>query len=142
MVVTENGAAYPDPPPVRGRVDDRPRVDYLRRYLQATAEAIAQGCDVRGYFVWTLVDNFEWAEGFTQRFGIVHLDRETLRRTPKESFRFYQRVVAGGRLPDGPGGAAWLHRPAPRAWAAPAAAQGRPRPDPAVAAAGSARRAH
>jgi len=100
VVVTENGAAYPDPPPVRGRVDDRPRVDYLRRYPQATAEAIAQGCDVRGYFVWTLVDNFEWAEGFTQRFGIVHLDRETLRRTPKESFRFYQRVVAGGRLPD------------------------------------------
>lgn len=100
VVVTENGAAFPDPEPVRGRVADRRRVDYLRRYLEATAEALRQGCDVRGYFAWTLVDNFEWAYGFTRPFGLVHLDRETLRRTPKDSFRFYQRVVSSNSVVD------------------------------------------
>ncbi len=100
VVITESGAAFDDPAPQRGRVDDRRRVDYLRSYLQATAEAIEQGCDVRGYFLWTLIDNFEWAEGYAKRFGIVHLDHETLKRTPKESFRFYQEVVRSGGVPD------------------------------------------
>lgn len=100
VVVTENGAAFADPRPVRGRVADRRRVDYLRRYIRAMHEAILAGCDVRGYFVWTLVDNFEWADGFSKRFGLVHLDLETMRRTPKDSFRFYQEVVAANAVPD------------------------------------------
>lgn len=99
VVVTENGAAYSDGAPQRGRVADRKRVEYLRRYLGAVQEALAAGCDVRGYFVWTLVDNFEWADGFGSRFGLVHLDRETLKRTPKDSFRFYQEVIASGSVP-------------------------------------------
>lgn len=100
LVVTENGAAFPDPPPAGGRVSDPQRVSYLRRYLAAVAAALEAGCDVRGYFVWTLVDNFEWAEGYTKRFGIVHLDAETLERTPKESFDFYRQVVTSNAVPD------------------------------------------
>lgn len=99
LVITENGAAYPDPPVRNGSVADRKRVEYLRRYLLAVKEAIGAGCRVRGYFVWTLVDNFEWADGFRSRFGLVHLDRETLSRTPKASFRYYQEVVATGSVP-------------------------------------------
>lgn len=99
LVVTENGAAYADPPPRNGSVADLQRVDYLRRYLQAVNAAISAGCPVRGYFVWTLVDNFEWADGFRSRFGLVHLNRDTLARTPKESFRFYQEVIATGSVP-------------------------------------------
>lgn len=99
VVITENGAAFADPEPGGGRVADPQRVEYLRRYLLAVQEARAAGCDVRGYFVWTLVDNYEWADGFTNRFGLVHLDRATLRRTPKESFEFYRSVIAAGALP-------------------------------------------
>lgn len=100
LVITENGAAYADPPPRAGRVPDPKRVNYLRRYLRAVADAREQGCDVRGYFAWTLVDNFEWSDGFTQRFGLVHLDRETLTRTPKDSYRYYQEIIASGSVPD------------------------------------------
>lgn len=100
VYVTENGAAYSDPTPQRGAVADPLRVSHLQRYLLALHEALAAGCDVRGYFVWTLVDNFEWADGFTRRFGLVHLDRETLQRTPKGSFHFYAEVVASGSVPD------------------------------------------
>lgn len=100
VVITENGAAFTDPRPVNGRVADRARTDYLRRYIQAMAEAIQAGCNVRGYFVWTLVDNFEWADGFSKRFGLVHLDLETLKRTPKDSFRFYQQLIASNSVPD------------------------------------------
>lgn len=99
VVLTENGAAYADPEPRGGRVPDPERVDYLRRYLQAVQEALAAGCDVRGYFVWTLVDNFEWADGFSRRFGLVHLDRQSLVRTPKDSFKFYREVIASGAVP-------------------------------------------
>ncbi len=95
VVITENGSAYPDPAPSGGRVEDPQRVRYLARHLQAVGQAIARGCDVRGYFAWTLVDNFEWAEGFTRRFGLVHLDLQTLRRTPKRSFDAYAAVVRG-----------------------------------------------
>ncbi len=100
VVVTENGAAFDDPAPEGGRVADPLRVDYLRRYLAALQGALAAGCDVRGYFVWTLVDNFEWAEGFGKRFGLVHLDRRTMQRTPKASYDFYREVIGSNRVPD------------------------------------------
>ena len=69
-------------------------VDYLRKHLKALHAALAAGVDVRGYFVWSLLDNFEWAHGYSKRFGIVHVDFETQRRTPKDSARFYARVIA------------------------------------------------
>jgi beta-glucosidase len=95
VYITENGAAFYDPPraPPEGVLDPL-RVSYLREHLRAVHRAIAAGCDVRGYFVWSLLDNLEWAQGFSKRFGIVHVDFETLRRTPKQSARFYASVVA------------------------------------------------
>ncbi len=100
VVVTENGAAYADPAPVGGRVEDPARARYLLRYLRAVAAALDAGCDVRGYFVWTLVDNFEWAHGFSRRFGIVHLDLDTLDRTPKRSYDVYREVIRANAVPD------------------------------------------
>jgi len=101
MYVTENGAAFYDPPqaPADG-VQDPLRVAYLRDHLRAVRQAIAAGCDVRGYFVWSLLDNLEWAHGFSKRFGIVHVDFESQQRTPKASARFYSSVIAtnGGVL--------------------------------------------
>ncbi len=99
VYVTENGATFPDRPDGRGRVDDVERVAYFRGYLAALAGAIDRGCAVRGYLVWTLLDNFEWTEGYTQRFGIVRVDRETLDRTPKASFDFLSRVFRSNALP-------------------------------------------
>lgn len=84
-VITENGACYPDPAPINGEVDDTPRIAFLRPHLHAAASAIAEGCRLRGYFGWTLTDNWEWAEGYTAAFGLVQVDRATLRRTPKRS---------------------------------------------------------
>jgi beta-glucosidase len=66
----------------------------LRKHLRAVHDAIRQGADIRGYFAWSLLDNFEWAHGFTKRFGLVHVDYETLKRTAKASAHFYSRVVA------------------------------------------------
>jgi beta-glucosidase len=97
VCVTENGAAYDDPPPDRaGRVHDPDRVDYLRRHVEAVARASDAGVDVRGYFAWSLMDNFEWAEGFSKRFGLIHVDFETQRRTLKDSARWYRELIAAG----------------------------------------------
>jgi beta-glucosidase len=93
LYVTENGAAFPDPPPQGGLVADPERVAYLRSHLQATFVALCQGVDLRGYFAWSLLDNFEWAYGYTKRFGLVHVDYATLARTPKASARFYAEVI-------------------------------------------------
>jgi len=98
VVITENGAAYPDPPVRNAAVDDPLRVAYFARYLRAMKGALEAGCDVRGYLAWTLVDNFEWGDGFTRRFGCVALDRETLERTPKASFYYLRRVFGSGVL--------------------------------------------
>jgi beta-glucosidase len=101
VYITENGAAFFDPPTVEEVVLEDPlRVDYLRKHLRAVHEAIRQGADIRGYFAWSLLDNFEWAHGFSKRFGLVHVDYATLKRTPKASAHFYSRVVAsnGGAL--------------------------------------------
>jgi len=95
LYVTENGAAFFDPPALeRDRLADPLRVDYLRRHIQAVHAAIERGVDVRGYFVWSLLDNFEWSHGYSKRFGIVHVDFDTQKRTPKDSARFYANVIA------------------------------------------------
>ncbi len=94
LYVTENGAAFPDPatsPP--GGIEDTARTDYIREHLRAVHAAMRQGVDLRGYFAWSLLDNFEWACGFAKRFGLVHVDFATQRRTPKASARFYREVI-------------------------------------------------
>jgi beta-glucosidase len=94
LYITENGAAFYDPPtPVDGRVEDYLRVDYYRSHLRAAHDAIRRGVDLRGYFAWSLLDNFEWSLGFAKRFGIVHVDYETQVRTVKDSGRFYSEVI-------------------------------------------------
>jgi beta-glucosidase len=94
LYITENGAAFPDPATISGRLDDPLRVDYLRTHLRALREAIARGVDVRGYLAWSLFDNFEWQHGFSKRFGLVHVNYKTLQRTAKASARFYSDVIA------------------------------------------------
>ncbi len=80
-----------------GLVHDPARVDYLHAHLDSAAAAIEQGVDLRGYFAWSLMDNFEWAHGYGQRFGVVHVDYETQRRTPKDSARAYADVISRHR---------------------------------------------
>jgi beta-glucosidase len=95
IYVMENGAAFYDPPVAdHGRVRDPLRVSYLRAHLRAARDAIARGVDLRGYMVWSLLDNLEWSLGFSKRFGIVHVDFATQDRTPKDSARYYARVIA------------------------------------------------
>jgi beta-glucosidase len=93
LYVTENGAAFYDPPTAEGEVQDPLRVDYFRTHLRAARQAIDRGVDLRGYFAWSLFDNLEWSLGFSKRFGIVHVDFETQKRTPKASARFYSEVI-------------------------------------------------
>jgi beta-glucosidase len=93
--VTENGASFYDPPDARaGRVDDPLRIDYYRAHLRAVHSAIEQGVDVRGYCAWSLMDNLEWSHGYSKRFGLVHVNFETLERTVKDSAKFYADVIA------------------------------------------------
>ncbi|MCU4746638.1 MULTISPECIES: GH1 family beta-glucosidase [unclassified Streptomyces] len=102
LYVTENGAAYDDKPDATGAVHDPERIAYLHQHFAAVHEAMEQGADVRGYQVWSLLDNFEWAFGYSKRFGIVHVDFDTLARTPKSSARWYAGVIAAGELPAEP----------------------------------------
>jgi beta-glucosidase len=94
IVITESGCAYSTGPDEHGVVDDQQRIDYLNAHLGAVATAIQRGVDIRGYYTWSLLDNFEWAEGLTQRYGLVHVDFETQRRTPKRSFDWYAAMIA------------------------------------------------
>ena len=94
VYITENGSAWPDTVSDDGRVHDPERVAYLQAHLGAVADAIDGGTDVRGYFAWSLLDNFEWAYGYDKRFGIVHVDYDTQVRTVKDSGREYARIVA------------------------------------------------
>jgi beta-glucosidase len=93
LYVTENGAAFPDYVDPEGAVEDEERIAYLDGHLRAAADAIAAGADLRGYYVWSLLDNFEWAEGYSRRFGLVFVDFGTQRRIPKASFAWYRGVV-------------------------------------------------
>lgn len=97
LYVTENGAAYDDEVTADGQIHDARRVAFLDQHLAAVADAIDAGADVRGYFYWSLMDNFEWAWGYAKRFGIVHVDYETLERTPKDSAKRYAEVIATAR---------------------------------------------
>ena len=108
VYITENGAAFFDPPTAEGdRVEDPLRVDYYRKHIRAIHAAMERGVDLRGYFAWSLLDNLEWSHGFAKRFGIVHVDFATQKRTPKDSALFYSKVIATqGRI---------LNEPAPAA---------------------------
>jgi beta-glucosidase len=98
IYVLENGAAFPDHIEQDGRIRDRQRIAYLRDYLAAALDAIAAGVPLRGYFAWSLLDNFEWTLGYSKRFGLVHVDYETLERRPKDSFHFYAELARSGEL--------------------------------------------
>ena len=91
--ITENGTSVADEV-VDGAVDDRARIDFLDGHLRALRRAIDEGVDVRGYLTWTLMDNFEWAEGYHQRFGLVHVDHATQKRTPKASYAWFRDQIA------------------------------------------------
>jgi beta-glucosidase len=94
IILTENGTAVPDTVGADGQVDDPRRVAYLQAHLQVLRQVMDEGVDVRGYFVWSLLDNFEWAEGYRPRFGLVHVDYPTQKRTPKRSFHWYRELIA------------------------------------------------
>lgn len=98
IYITENGCACADRLE-NGAVDDTARIDYLRRHLEALAQARAAGVDVRGYFAWSLMDNFEWDSGYAKRFGLVHVDYATQVRTPKASAHWYRDLIARSRQP-------------------------------------------
>ena len=97
MAITENGATYPDPPVTEGVVDDEARRSYVERHIAALADARDAGAPVDAYFVWSLFDNYEWAEGYNDRFGIVHVDFDTQVRTVKASGRWYADLLAAHR---------------------------------------------
>ena len=103
LMVTENGAAFDDVATLDEdgvtTVHDDERVDYLRRHFTAAHRAIQAGVELRGYFVWSLMDNFEWAYGYSKRFGIVRVDYDTQERTLKDSALWYQKLIATRRIP-------------------------------------------
>ncbi len=98
IYITENGAAFADTVQPDGRIDDLDRREFLRSYLSSLHRVIRAGYDVRGFFAWSLLDNFEWAEGYARRFGLVHVDYATQRRTPKLSAHWYRDVIRTNRL--------------------------------------------
>ena len=96
--ITESGCAYNDGPGADGVIRDARRISYHRDYLRALARAMSEGADVRGYHAWSLMDNFEWAEGYGQRFGLAYVDFKTQSRTLKDSGRWYGKVAAENRV--------------------------------------------
>jgi beta-glucosidase len=93
ILITENGASYGDEPGKDGQVHDNKRIDYLRSHLEQVAKAIQAGIPVKGYYLWSLMDNFEWSLGYSQRFGIVHVDYQTQKRTVKDSAKWYAQAI-------------------------------------------------
>jgi len=98
IYVTENGAGYEETASADGQIYDDYRIAFLESYLSALQDAIAAGADIRGYFIWSLLDNFEWAYGYAKRFGLVYIDYRTLKRIPKKSFEYYRQVVAANAV--------------------------------------------
>ena len=96
--ITENGCGYGDVPDEHGRVPDQRRIDFYRGYLGALARAIKDGANIRGYHAWSLMDNFEWAEGYTQKFGLTYLDFRNQKRSIKDSGKWYGELAATGKL--------------------------------------------
>jgi beta-glucosidase len=95
MYITENGTALDEPADGRGFVNDLGRINYLRAHFAAAHRALSRGADLRGYYVWSLMDNFEWAEGYDIRFGLIRVDFDdpARKRTPKASYRWYREVI-------------------------------------------------
>jgi beta-glucosidase len=98
IYITENGAAFEDGPVVNGTLEDPPRVEYLQSHLGALARAVNDGVDVRRYFAWSMLDNFEWEHGYAKRFGLVYVDYSTQRRVPKRSALWYRDFIARARV--------------------------------------------
>ena len=98
MYITENGCSSDDKMAADGHIYDSDRVMYLRNYLTQLQRATADGIPVKGYFLWSLLDNFEWADGYSKRFGITYVDFKTQKRTPKMSSDFYKEVIARNAL--------------------------------------------
>jgi beta-glucosidase len=94
IYITENGAAFADTRQADGRVHDESRVKFLQEYIKAAAQAVEHGVPLAGYYVWSLLDNFEWAHGYDKRFGIIHVDFVTLERSLKDSAYWYQGFLA------------------------------------------------
>jgi beta-glucosidase len=93
IIVTENGASYSNGPDPSGRVNDQRRIAYLQSHIEAVGRAIQAGVPVSGYFLWSLLDNFEWGYGYTQRFGLIYVDYQTQKRYPKDSAYWYGQVA-------------------------------------------------
>jgi beta-glucosidase len=100
MYVTENGCAAVDEADETGFVDERDRIEFLRAHFRAAHQAIEQGVPLKGYYVWSLMDNFEWARGYSKRFGIVRVNYQTGERTPKASAAWYRDVIAQNAIED------------------------------------------
>lgn len=98
VIVTENGAAFEDRPNTGAHVTDDKRIAFLHAHLAAAHRALREGSNLRGYFVWSLLDNYEWLAGFKARFGLVYVDVQSGERTPKQSFEWYRRVIRSGAI--------------------------------------------
>ena len=98
IYITENGISCNDVVSLDGKVHDAGRIDFEERYLAQLNRAIQDGADIRGYFYWSLMDNFEWSEGYSQRFGLVYVDYRTGERIPKDSAGWYQKVIENNAL--------------------------------------------
>jgi len=92
ILITENGLSCTDSVCLDGKVHDSERIDFYHRYLKELKKAVEDGVSVMGYFAWSLMDNFEWAKGYTERFGLIHIDYETQKRTPKDSAYWMKKV--------------------------------------------------
>jgi len=98
IYITENGAAFPDEVSAEGQVDDPARLSYIKRHLEMVLSAIQIGVPVKGYFAWSLLDNFEWGFGYSKRFGLVHVNYESQQRIPKSSAKWYSQVIDGNGI--------------------------------------------
>ena len=98
IYITENGCSYGDGPNSEGKINDKRRIEYYRSHLTELKRAIEDGAPCNGYFAWSLMDNFEWAQGFSQRFGLIWVDFETLERIPKESYYWYKKYISANGL--------------------------------------------
>ena len=97
IYITENGCSYSDGPDERNKVNDQRRIDYHHTHLAEIKNAIDDGVDCKGYFAWALMDNFEWAQGFSQRFGLIWVNFDSLERIPKESYHWYKNYILENR---------------------------------------------
>jgi beta-glucosidase len=95
IYITENGCAYEDVVTAEGRIHDVQRIKYLQQHLAVCADVIKEGIPLKGFYVWSFMDNFEWSFGYSKRFGIIHVDFQTLKRSPKDSAYFFRDVIAG-----------------------------------------------